>query len=84
MLKSFISINPTTDHRKQFKMAATVKGNGMDFADFVAKTVLRAANGEANMATQNMTPMVPIISAAFIVGRANARIVVMPISKDIA
>lgn len=83
MLKSFMSMTPTTDHRKQFATAARVKGKGIDFADFVAKTDLSAANGEANIATQKTTPMIPITSAAFIVLRENDRIVVMPMIKEI-
>ena len=50
---------PTTVHRKQLSTDASVKGSGMDSADFVETTVLRAARGDPNMATHKTTPKFP-------------------------
>jgi len=63
MLGSCISINPTTDHNKQFKTVAKVNGRGMLLADFVFKTVCKAAKGDPNMATQKRTAIFPIHAA---------------------
>jgi len=42
---------------------AIVKGNGIEIADFVCITVFNAANGDANIATQNITAVLPTQTA---------------------
>jgi hypothetical protein len=68
MFLSCISNSPVIDQRKQFAMVAKVNGSGMLLADFVFKTVLRAARGEPNSAMQNTTAACPIIAAGSLNG----------------
>ena len=45
---------------------AIVNGNGMDRADLVSNTDCNAASGLANIAIQNNTPILPIVSTVLI------------------
>jgi len=55
---------------------AKVKGNGIDAADFVAKTVFKAANGEANKSKFSTTANVPTHRADTSTGKTPATAVV--------
>mmetsp|Transcript_23003 Transcript_23003/g.37876 ORF Transcript_23003/g.37876 Transcript_23003/m.37876 type:complete len:87 (-) Transcript_23003:601-861(-) len=72
MLKSFISNSPTTDHKEQLIVLATVKGRGMAAADLVAITSLSADNGLAKRSMKTSTPSFPTISVATFLGNRAA------------
>ena len=81
MLTSFISNHPSTLHKRQLVTAAKVNGNGIDLADLVAKTVLSAAKGLANMATHKTTPKLPTYRAAITFGYMTTNTKVMTKKK---
>ncbi len=64
MLKSFVMHHPRTDHAMQLTKHASVKGSGIDAADFVTITCFNAARGLANRMMQMTTPSLPMISLA--------------------
>ena len=64
MLKSFISNSPTTDHKEQLIVLATVNGRGMAAADLFAITSLSADSGLAKRSTNTNPPYFPTISVA--------------------
>ena len=60
------------NQRTQLTVAAIAKGRGIASADFVLKTVFRAARGLANRAMQMATPALPKILAALTFGMPTA------------